>query len=383
MSDPGMESVGQNFLATDPVQLNIGPYHNALPGPVRLQLTMDGEIIVHCEIENGFLHRGFEKICEGLRWKSLIPYADRLDPEASVFGELVVCMAVENLCGFRAPPRGQMIRVMLSELARISSHLLYIVNIAKVSGSDSVVQYLLRDREKVLDLFELLSGSRFSINFLRYGGVVADVSEGFLERVIEVCDYLQIRMKEYNDLLSFNQAFLRRTVNVGVILSSQARSQGITGPNLRATGWNLDLRKTEPYSGYEKFDFSVPVGQGEFGVQGDAHDRYLVRLREILESLRIIRQAVDELPDGEFCSEDQDADLVVPAGETFVNVESARGILGCHLVSTGDRGPWRAQFRTPSAFHMEALPRFLEHARLADFPLIVASLDIHVSEVDK
>lgn len=367
------------ILRTDLVPWEIGPYHSALPGPMKLALLLDGEVIVKGTAETGFLHRGLEKAIENHPWVSTIAYSDHLDPEGAVFGELALCLAVEELASIEVPPRALAIRLILSELGRISSHLGFVARSARAVGSSTMFHYVLRDREKVLDLFELLTGSRFSVNFLRFGGVTGDVTEGFIERVLEACDVIQIRLKEYNDLLSFNRSFMKRTSGVGVISQEQARKLGVTGPNARACGLAFDARKAHPYSGFDRIDFEVPVSPGP----GDAHERYLLRLREIAQSVGILKQILDRMPEGDFLSLRVGLDHKMPAGEAYSRIESSRGLLGCHVVSDGGTRPCRVQFRVPSGAHLAVVPELLPGIRIEDLPVVLASLDIGVSEADR
>ncbi len=366
------------FLQTDLTLWEIGPYHPYLPGPLRLALTLDGEIIVSTEIEAGFLHKGLEKALERKLWQSSLAYSDHLDPEGAIFCELVVCHAVEELAYITAPPRAQAIRIILSELTRITCHLGYITRIARSVAADTMVHYVLRDRERLLDLFELLTGSRFSTNFLRFGGVRADVTEGFIERVLECCDMLRARLKEYNDLFTFNHTFKRRTTGVGTINLEWVEDLGISGPNARASGATFDARKSHPYSGYESVDFAVPSGGG-----GDCHGRFLQRLREIAQSVEILKQVTETIPAGDFSRGPVDKTFAPPSGEAYARVESARGLLGCHVVSDGGRAPARIQFSPPSLSHVAVLPRLLEGLPMEDLPVLLASLDIGVAEIDR
>ena len=313
----------------------IGPYHSYLPAAMILKLSLDGEIIVHCSVETGFLHRSLEKAMELHPWAALIPYSDHLDPENSACGELALCMAVEEIADIQVPPRAKSIRLILAELTRISAHLLFIVKMARSVGSETIIHYVLRDRERVLDLFELLTGARFSLNFLRFGGVNADVTEGFIERVLEACEMIRIRMKEYNDLFTFNYCFLKRTASIAALPAELIHECGITGPNARASGISFDVRKDRPYLGYKELDFQVPVGRGEGGLLGDVHDRFLLRLREIGQSLELLKQLVEEIPKGAFIQQKVDRNFIVPPGEAYAQVESSRGLLGCHVVSDG------------------------------------------------
>ena len=373
----------QTFLKTDLTSWEIGPYHSALPGPMRLRLKLDGEIIVKCEVETGFLHRGLEKACELHQWPSVIVYADHLDPEVAVFGELVTCLAVEEIAGIDVPPRAQSIRLLLAELARISGHLAFIVRMAKAAGSETVIHYVLRDREKILDLFELVTGARFSLNFLRFGGVKADVTDGFIERVLEVCELIRVRMKEYNDVFTFNYSFLQRSSGVAPVSQDCVYYCGMTGPNARAAGVGFDVRKDDPYLGYDQLDFIAPLGRGEGGILGDVHDRFLIRLREINESMEILKQLVDRIPEGPFLVAPVMNDYKVPPGEAYARIESSRGLLGCHVVSDGKTRPARVQYRVPSVANLMAIPFIIPGVRVEDLPVVLASLDLGIAEADR
>lgn len=367
-------------LKTDLTRWVIGPYHPLLPGAMRLHLDLDGEVITEAQVETGYTHRGLEKALEFQAWRALLPYMDRLDPESAVFGELVLCLAVEQLGGITPPPRARAIRVVLSELSRIASHLLYAQRVAKCVGADTAASYIGRDREKILDLFELLTGARFSLHFLRYGGVAADITEGFLERVLEVCELLRYRIKEYNDVFTFNRAFTERARGVAGLELVRCRALGISGPAARASGSGEDLRKQLPYSDYEKLDFDIPSGASG---SSDVLDRFLMHFREIEQSMRILRQLSEHMPSGPFRDAQISASFQPPKGESFARVESPRGFLGCHLVSDGERAPARVQLRTPSSFLLGAIPELLRGARVEDASLILASLDLSLAEADR
>ncbi len=378
-----MKQNSRDALKTDLTTWEIGPYHGALPAPMRLQLSLDGEIIASCKVETGFLHRGLEKACELHTWHSTVAYADHLDPEVSLFGELAVCLAVEEIANIEVPKRAQNIRLILSELTRMSAHLYYMVRMAKSVGSETIIHYVLRDREKILDLFELLTGARFSLNFLRFGGVSADVTDGFIERVLETCEIIRIRMKEYNDLFTFNHIFLKRTAYVGTLPANLVRSCGITGPNARASGISNDVRKSNPYMGYDQIEFTIPLGRGEEGYLGDVHDRFILRLRELTQSIEILKQLVNAVPGGAFLNRELGKEYVVPAGEAYSRIESSRGLLGCHVVSDGRECPSRIQFRTPTVAVLMAIPKLITGIRIEDLPVVLASLDLGIAEADR
>ena len=365
------------------IDWKLGPYHAWLPAPMVLRLKLEVETIVQCEVETGFLYKGLEKVMETRSWQAAIVYADHLDPESAVFGELVLCMAVEEMVGLPVPPRAQFVRMILVELTRICAHLAFLVRIAKAVHSEVILHYLLRDREKILDLFELLAGARFSLNFLRFGGVCTDMTEGFLERVLEICDNVHIRMREYNDLFIFNDRFLNRTLYLGVLEPHLVLHCGVTGPNARASGFAWDVRKQSPSMSYEMLDFTIPLGTEQRGFLGDVHDRVVVRLEEMAQSAEILKQLIEAVPSGEYLHEGYAHLDSVAAGEAYVRVESARGVLGCHLVSDGSSSPLRVQFRPPSMAHLMALPSLLQGLSSEDLPLVLASLDIGVAEVDR
>jgi NADH-quinone oxidoreductase subunit D len=369
------------FLKTDLTLWEIGPYHGALPGPMKLRLQLDGEVIVSGTSEIGYLHRGLEKTFELHSWQAAVAYADHLDPEGAVFGELALCLAVEEIAGIEVPMRARAIRVIMSELGRVVSHMGYIARVARSVGAETMVHYVLRDRERLLDLFELLTGARFSINFLRFGGVRADVTEGFIERVLEACDLIQVRLKEYNDLFTFNHAFIMRTATIGVVSPELIRALGVTGPTARASGVPFDARKAYGYTGFDKLDFEIPIESAPQG--GGAHARFLVHLREISQSVSVLRQAADRVPSGEFGHGLVDKDFAVPEGEAFVGVESARGLLGCHVVADGSPTPARVQFRAPSSSHLTLVPPLLPGIRIEDLPVMLASLDLGLAEADR
>jgi NADH-quinone oxidoreductase subunit D len=370
-------------LKTDTTQWVIGPYHAALPGPLRLHIELDGEVVLGARVERGFAHRGLEKSMERRTWLQSLNVAGRLDPEGSVFGELAYAMAVEALGEIEIPLRAQGVRVVISELARVSGHLHFVGRLARQVGAETLFHYAFRDREKILDLFELLTGARHSLGFMRFGGVAAEVTDGFIERVLDFCDLIQIRFKEYNDLFSFSQALIGRTASVGVLDPELGRSAGVTGPNIRASGIYMDVRKQIPYCGYQQIDFDVSLGRGEVGQLGDTHDRLIVRIREIAASIRILRQVCESMPGGPYRGGALDPDFSLPAGEGYARVESARGMLNCHVVSEGGKAPARVSFRTPTQAALVVLPKLVEGTRLEDLPIILESLDLSMAEADK
>ncbi len=370
-------------LQTELTPWTIGPYHASLPAAMRVSLMLDGEIVVSAQVEAGFLHRGLEKAMERSRWHALVAYADHLDPECAAFGELALCMAAETAGRIEVPERARIIRTILAELSRVSSHLLYLAKVSRAVAAGTMVHYVLRDRERILDLFELLTGMRFSLDFIRFGGVSADMTEGFIERVLEICELLRIRLKEYNDLLTFNRSFLDRTVGVGLLGRELALKHGVSGPNARAAGLGIDLRKQLDQLSYGSVDIEVPVIRHEGRAAGDCHDRFVTRLREISQSIEILKGLCDRVLPGEHASIRVEHEFVLPAGEAYSRLESSRGILGCHLVSEGQLRPARVQFRTPSVASLRAVPEVMPGVRLEDVPVVLASLDLSLAEVDR
>jgi NADH-quinone oxidoreductase subunit D len=373
-------SVSPEVLASDLTRWTLGPYHPALPGPMKVKLLLDGEVVVQASTETGFTHRGIEQIFEQESWTAGISLSDRVDAEAAVFGELVYCQAVERLLGLSVSQRSLSIRTLVSELSRIVSHLGYISRLARVMGAETLFHYVSRDREKFIDLFELLTGARFSLNYLRLGGVAHDVSEGFLERVLEVCGTMRHRFKEYNDLFSYNQAFLGRAKGLGAVTLDGVKWASLSGPNARASGHPFDVRKWAPYAAYGNLDFDPVFGmEGE----GDAHGRYMMRIREIVQSMDLIRQCSESMPKGDVLGKKADAPIRVPEGESTSRVEGPRGLVSCFVRSGGADRPARVHFRSASRAALDLLPVVLRGCLMEDVPLLLASFDISVAELDR
>lgn len=362
--------------------LNVGPHHSAAIGPLRLKIRTDGEMVLSGEPEVGYLHRGIEKIGERMTWTGFMPYTDRIDYLAAIHCNLAYALAIEALAQIQVSERAHAIRVITSELNRIASHLLSLGFLANQLGSSTAFMYALRDREKINNLFEMLSGARLTYNYVRIGGVAADVTEGFIEKTYELVDYLLPKLKEYNDLLSNNRVFIGRLANVGVVSLANAVDCGVSGPTLRAAGLKHDMRKVAPYCGYQKYDFDIPVGKGDVGTLGDAFERHMVRIREIEQSASLIRQALDSLPEGPYLQQ-LPRIFKPPKGEAYASVESPRGALGVYVNSTGEKHPFRVRFRTPSFAMLNLFPELLTQVPLSDVATVVGSLDIMVSEVDR
>ncbi|MBI3543989.1 MAG: NADH-quinone oxidoreductase subunit D [Deltaproteobacteria bacterium] len=371
-----------SFDNAQTLTFNVGPHHSAAIGPLRMKVRTDGEMVVSCEPDVGYLHRGIEKLAERMTWTGFMPYTDRVDYLSAIHCNLAYALAVESLAGIAVPERAQTIRVLVGELNRLGSHLLAVGHLANQLGAETALMYALRDRERINNLFEMLCGARLTYSYVRIGGVAADVTEGFIEKTYEFVEYLMPKLKEYHDLLSNNRVFMGRLAHVGVISPATAIDCGLTGPTLRASGVKYDTRKMQPYSGYQKFDFDVPVGKGEVGAVGDAFDRYIVRMRELEQAVSIIKQALDALPEGQF-STALPRLFKAPKGEAYAAVESPRGTLGVYVSSSGEKNPARVKFRTPSFAALNLFPDLFKNIPLSDVGTIVGSLDIMVSEVDR
>jgi NADH-quinone oxidoreductase subunit D len=367
----------------DDLILQMGPQHPSTHGVLRLELVMDGELVKQITPHIGYLHRCFEKHAEAMTYPQVIPYADRMDYLAAMNMELGYVLAVEKLMGLtELPERLQYIRVIMAELQRIASHLLAIGTFGLDVGAITPFLWCFRDREKILDLFEWASGARLLYNYLWIGGVMQDLPDGFGRRALEFLDYFEPNVQELNDLLSFNKIFIERTAKIGVMSPEVAISYGVGGPNLRGSGVKWDLRKEEPYGIYDRFDFDIPVGTGEFGPIGSAWDRYMVRVREMLESIKILRQAFDQLPSG-------DPNSAVPrrirpaAGDAYMRTESPRGEIGFYLVSDGSDKPFRCKGRSPCFTAISAIDAIGRNSLVADAVATVGSLDIVLGEIDR
>jgi len=386
----------------DIVTLNMGPSHPATHGVLRLVLKLDGEKVESCVPHLGYLHRGMEKIAENRTYLQFIPYTDRMDYLSPLAANVGFALAVEELLGIEVPERCQVIRVMCCELARIGSHQLWLGTHALDLGAGTVFFHTFKDREWHYDLVEDLTGARLTTSFARIGGMMHDVEPAWLGRLREFVDAMPGRVSEYESLLTKNAIWLKRTQQVGAISAAEAVSYGMTGPNLRATGYDYDLRKVRPYSGYGNYDFEVPVGS-----VGDVYDRYLVRLEEMRQSCRILDQALRNLPDGPINIDDpkiflppkkrvlQGMEELIhqfmivtegfdcPAGEVYHSTEVPKGELGFYLISTGGRSPYRLRIRSPSFNNLAALPRMVEGGMVADVIANIASLDPVMGEVDR
>ena len=362
----------------EPYVLNIGPQHPSTHGVFRIRVVMDGERIQDIEMIVGYLHRSMEKLAEERTYTQNIPFTDRTDYLAAMSGNLGYCLAVERLAGVEVPERASCLRVIFAELQRIASHAMGNGQLVSDAGAwQTPLLYMWREREKVLDLFEMTCGARLTTNYMRIGGVAFDPPEEFFPAVDALIEELPDRLDEYADLLIGNEILVARTRDVAVISAEDAINASLTGPMLRASGVPWDLRKAEPYCGYERFDFEIPVGH-----RGDAYDRFLVRMEEVRQSVRIIRQALDELPAGAHKSEIPLA-LRPDPGEVYARVEGPRGELGYYVVSDGGPAPYRFHIRAPSLINLTLLKEIAIGASLPDAIVALGSIDIVVGEIDR
>jgi NADH-quinone oxidoreductase subunit D len=376
------KSVDKSIVNIDEMVLNMGPQHPSTHGVLRLKIHTDGEVVSKIEPIIGYLHRCFEKHCENLSYEQIVPFTDRCDYLASMHMDHAYSIGVEKLLDIELPDRVEYIRVIIAELQRIASHLVAIGTFGLDVGAITPFTWTIRDRERVLDLFEALCGARLLYNYIWPGGVSHDLSPKFIQRTQEFLDYFETQIFEYNELLTGNKIFIERTADVGVMPSDVAINFGVTGPSLRGSGVDYDLRKTEPYSIYNKFDFNVPVGEGKMGTVGDSWDRYWVRMVEMEESIKIIRQAISSLPDG-------DVHAAMPKrirpkkGEVYSRYESARGDVGFFIQSNGKNIPMRLKMRSPAFCNLSVLGEIAEGWMISDVITILGSLDIVLGEIDR
>ena len=400
--DPANDAIDLVRIDDNLMELNMGPQHPSTHGVLRLVLELDGEIIKECRPDIGFLHTGFEKDFERHSYQQCIPYTDRMDYLAPLINNLGFSLAVERLLGVEVPARGQYLRVIMAELARLGSHLIWYGTSALDLGATSPFVYAWRDREQLLDINELVSGVRMHTSFIRVGGLMADVPAEFYDMVNAVVETFPDRIDEHEMLLTKNPIWRDRTRGQGVISAEDALSYGCSGATLRGSGVPYDLRKAKPYSSYDHFDFDIPIG-----TNGDVYDRYLVRMQELRESLKIVEQALENLPDGPVNTPDRHVSLPPrneintsmeslirhfklvtegfrpPAGEVYFAVESPRGELGFFVVSDGTNRPYRVKVRAPSFSNLSALPHMVRGELIADVVAVIGSTDIVLGDVDR
>lgn len=382
--------------------LNMGPQHPSTHGVLRLVLELDGEVVVRCRPVIGYLHTGIEKGLESKRFQQGIPLTDRLDYLAPLSNNLAYVLAIEKALGVEVPGRAQTIRLLLTELTRIKSHLVWLGTHALDVGAMSVFLYCFREREQILDLYEAVSGQRLMASYFRVGGVVADLPPGFERQVEAFLATFPARVAEYEALLTTNPLWRQRTVGIGAIRAADAIALGVTGPSLRACGVAYDVRRAQPYGGYEQYEFEVPTGKA-----GDAYERYAVRMAEMRQSHRIVAQALSRLSPGPINVADPklvppprrllkssmealihhfklySEGFSVPPGEVYQAIESPKGELGVYLVTDGTNRPYRVHYRAPSFVNLQALPRLIEGRLVADVVTVIGSLDIVLGEIDR
>ena len=365
-------------INTEPFAVNIGPAHPSTHGVFRMRTTLDGEVIVDMEPVFGYLHRGVEKLGEERTYTQVIPLTDRLDYLASMSNNLAYCLAVEKLAGIAVPERAEYIRVIMAELQRIASHLIAVGSFLQDCGAFMTpFVYMLRERERILDLFDMVCGQRLTYNYMRVGGVSQDVPEEFMPALQKFLKEMPVWVDEYDRLLKENEILLARAKGVGILPKDLAINIGASGPVLRGSGVPWDIRKADPYSVYDRFDFDIPTG-----VAGDSYDRYRVKIEEMRQSLRIIRQAAKDLPKGEVRS-DVPHLIRPPVGEAYGHIENPRGELGFYLVSDGSIAPYRCHVRAPALINLTALSQMIRGWKIADAIVIFGSIDICMGEVDR
>lgn len=358
--------------------LNMGPQHPATHGVLRVILRLDGETVTDLDCDIGYLHRGVEKICENRTYPMIAPYFDRTDYIAAPSNGLCYVETVEKAMGLEVPPRAKYLRVALVELTRISSHLLWLGTHAIDLGAFTIFLWAFREREEILKIFENFFGARLTCHAFRIGGMTYDAYDGFTEQVKEFCERFPRRLEEMETLLNSNRIWLSRTVGIGIISGAQAIDLGLTGPPLRASGVQWDVRKAHPYECYADLEFDVP-----YGVNGDTYDRYLVRMEEMRQSRRLILQAVEKLPDGSVMMPKVPRVIKPPAGECYHSVEAPKGELGIYLVSDGSTQPARLRIRPPSFVNLQALKSMTVGHLVADVVALIGSLDIVLGEIDR
>jgi NADH-quinone oxidoreductase subunit D len=370
-------------LKSELLTLNMGPQHPATHGVLRIEIWTDSEIVAHAIPHLGYLHRCMEKHSENLDFRGIIPFVDRLDYLASMNMEWTYAATIEKMLGTEVPRRAELLRIMTAELQRIGSHLMAFGTYALDLGAFSPFLYAFDYRERILRLFEEVSGARLLYNYIWIGGLWNDWNDEQISRVMAFCDDMEEEAKKYHELVSMNRIFVQRTANVGIMSVDDCLTYGASGPVLRGAGMKWDLRKNEPYSLYSEFDFDVPVGTGEVGVVGDCWNRYIVRMKEVIESIKIIRQVVAKLEPGPVMGKVPKV-IKLPEGEVYVRHECPRGELAFHLVAKQDaKMPYRLKVKSPCFTHVSMLPHVAPGQMIADFVATVGSIDIVLGEVDR
>ncbi len=365
------------FLDANELLLNMGPQHPATHGVLRVKLKLDGERVLGSECVIGYLHRGVEKIAENRTYAQFAPYTDRMDYVAAVTNGMGYVEAVEKLLGVEIPPRAQYTRMILAELQRLASHLLWLGTHALDLGAMTPVFYTFREREEILKIFEKYCGARLTTHAFRIGGLQYDLYDGFEQECLKFCEYLPPKIDEYERLLTKNRIWINRTRGIGVLSAEDAVAYGVTGPVLRGSGVKWDIRKAQPYEAYDKVEFEVPTGE-----HGDTYDRYLVRMQEMRQSVRIIRQCVERLAPGPIFGKVGKV-IKPPVGEVYHSIEAPKGELGYFVVSDGSTNPYRVRVRPPSFVNLQALDIMIRGHLIADVVAVIGTLDIVLGEVDR
>ncbi|MCP8617451.1 NADH-quinone oxidoreductase subunit D [Salirhabdus salicampi] len=365
------------MIRTEEMLLNVGPQHPSTHGVFRLVVKVEGEVIREATPVIGYLHRGTEKLAEDLTYTQIIPYTDRMDYLSAMTNNYVLCHATETLMGLEIPDRAEYLRVIAMELGRVASHLVWFGTYLLDIGATSPFLYAFRDREMIINLLNELCGARLTFNYMRVGGVKWDAPDGWIQKVEEFIPYMREQLKGYHDLVSGNEIFLNRVKGVGTYTAQDAIQYSLSGANLRCTGVDFDLRRDEPYSIYDRFEFSVPTRK-----TGDCYARYECRMEEIEQALNILEQAVEQFPDEGDVLGKVPKVIKPPKGEVYVRIESPRGEIGCYIASDGKKQPYRLKFRRPSFYNLQILPKLLKDENMANLVAILGGIDIVLGEVD-
>jgi len=366
-----------SLIRTESIEVNMGPQHPSTHGVLRLAVRLDGEVVTECKPDIGYLHRGIEKLAELRSYIQFIPITDRLDYLASMLGNAAYVYAVEKLGQIEVPERAEYIRLIMMELQRVASHLVFFGSMSLDLGATTPFLYSFREREDVVDLFEMVCGARLTYNYFRPGGVSRDLPGGFYAKARAYVKKQRERLNEYDDVLTNNQIFIVRTRGIGTINAQDVVNYSMSGPSLRGSGVGYDVRKADPYSVYDRLDWNVVTFP-----EGDTRARFMVRMHEIRQSLNMVEQALDLLPEGELKPKTPPR-FKLPEGEVYSHIESARGDLGVYLISDGSEKPYRLRWRAPSFINLGALDQMARGHKLADVVAIVGSLDVVLGEVDR
>jgi len=369
-------------IRTEQLTLSMGPQHPSTHGVLRLEVELEGEVVVGVKPHIGYLHRCFEKHCEAMTYPQVVPYTDRMDYLASMYNNFGYVIGVEKMLGIELPERVEYIRVIMGELQRIASHQVALGTYGLDVGAFTPFLYMFIEREKILTLFEMTCGARLLYNYMWVGGLSHDIHPDFVRMTKDFIKSFRPKIKELNDLLTFNKIFVDRTANIGILPLDTAINYGITGPMLRASGVKWDLRKNDPYSIYDRFDFDIPVGEGKMGSTGDCWDRFYVRVLEMEQSLRIIEQAIDNIPEGDVQSAIPKR-IKPPAGSIYTRVENPKGELGYFIMSDGTTNPARVKVRPPSFVNLAVISELAKGHLVADLVAILGSIDIVLGEIDR